>query len=30
MADLLKLILCVLASLFKSRATLEAELLIFR
>jgi hypothetical protein len=30
MADLLKLILCVLASLFKSRATLEAEILVLR
>ena len=30
MADLLKLILCVLASLFKSRAMLEAEILVLR
>jgi len=30
MTDLLKLILGVLASLFKSRATLEAEILILR
>ena len=30
MTDLLKLILCVLASLFKSRAMLEAEILVLR
>ncbi len=30
MADVLKLILCVLASLFKSRAALEAEILVLR
>jgi hypothetical protein len=30
MADVLKLILCVLASLFKSRAMLEAEILVLR
>jgi hypothetical protein len=30
MTDLLKLILCFLASLFKSRATLEAEILVLR
>ena len=30
MTDLFKLILCVLASLFKSRARLEAEILVLR